>query len=625
MKKIFFALLLFLASPAMAQWQTPNHSVPIGLGSGTGFGSAAPGPAGSALISNGATADPSFQSLGMQPSVGVRQSILSASVDGSGTQNFAAAGTGLNVNLNAGTTSLYAAFAAGFGGNGAVDFIGVLNLNTPSFWASLPASQYSFLSIDRDPVLGTISATQTLMPPQRGPAYYQPTQALLHLTASLVDDGGNAWASNGATFVAPIAGFGSGAVSLNGSGSYVQTTNIRNPGLRGFTAEEWVKLPTTNVSQSLWSVGNAFGAYVATDSSGHLQLWLSSGGNNGGAGGSGAATCAATTCWDIANGVSGSTVVTTGVPHHVRLTYDLANYRLFLDGVLQITVASTSIVWPDGVAMAIGAQVGISSSTAAIFQEFSFVPYARSVSNFTPPTAAYTISGDWFDTNQMVMKTITGPGPTFTPVQRLYVGEAITGPASVSAVYNYSATARVQSTDFSLDQSFGKLRVGNSTIYAEGTPQFISSSTPGTPCVTVLACTINTPVTWLLSGPASILSPAQQVPPDAKWFKVQLNVVLAALHSTGSFASQDCTFTSRIPIGTIQNYATLGAAYGQYQGMGNPVETSAFTEYDGIVVTFPVINGVAAFETDIGGGTCLNGGTNNQARIVSGILIGYSQ
>lgn len=56
-----FAIALLLASPALAQWQTPNHSVPLGRGSGvSGFGAAAPSTAGRPLISNGASSDPSF-------------------------------------------------------------------------------------------------------------------------------------------------------------------------------------------------------------------------------------------------------------------------------------------------------------------------------------------------------------------------------------------------------------------------------------------------------------------------------------------------------------------------------------------------------------------------------------
>lgn len=59
---IAIAAALVAASPAVAQWQTPTHSVPIGQGAGvTGFGNAAPGGVGGVLTSNGAAVDPSFQ------------------------------------------------------------------------------------------------------------------------------------------------------------------------------------------------------------------------------------------------------------------------------------------------------------------------------------------------------------------------------------------------------------------------------------------------------------------------------------------------------------------------------------------------------------------------------------
>jgi hypothetical protein len=56
------ALLLGLVEPALAQWQVPDHAVPIGRGPGfTGFKNAAPGTVGLPLVSNGAASDPSFQ------------------------------------------------------------------------------------------------------------------------------------------------------------------------------------------------------------------------------------------------------------------------------------------------------------------------------------------------------------------------------------------------------------------------------------------------------------------------------------------------------------------------------------------------------------------------------------
>lgn len=71
MKKLLFAVAVLLASPAAAQWQTPTYSVPIGRGAGnTGFDNAAPGVAGVPVVSNGATAKPTFapvQNVGIAP------------------------------------------------------------------------------------------------------------------------------------------------------------------------------------------------------------------------------------------------------------------------------------------------------------------------------------------------------------------------------------------------------------------------------------------------------------------------------------------------------------------------------------------------------------------------------
>lgn len=58
-----FMAAFFMAAPVSAQWQVPDHSVPIGRGSGTGFKNAAPGVAGTALTSTGASSDPAFKNI----------------------------------------------------------------------------------------------------------------------------------------------------------------------------------------------------------------------------------------------------------------------------------------------------------------------------------------------------------------------------------------------------------------------------------------------------------------------------------------------------------------------------------------------------------------------------------
>lgn len=62
-RTLLFALL-FVASPACAQWQTPNHSFPIGQGGGvTGFGSVGPCAVGVPVLGLGAAADPACSPL----------------------------------------------------------------------------------------------------------------------------------------------------------------------------------------------------------------------------------------------------------------------------------------------------------------------------------------------------------------------------------------------------------------------------------------------------------------------------------------------------------------------------------------------------------------------------------
>lgn len=68
MMKYLLALFLAVWTPAYAQFQTPNHAVPVGRGAGiTGFGSAAPGAASNVLTSNGPGVDPSFQPVAVTP------------------------------------------------------------------------------------------------------------------------------------------------------------------------------------------------------------------------------------------------------------------------------------------------------------------------------------------------------------------------------------------------------------------------------------------------------------------------------------------------------------------------------------------------------------------------------
>lgn len=59
MKRFLIAALCLVATPAIAQWQVPDHSVPVGRGSGiSGFKSVGPCLAGVPIVGSGVSADP---------------------------------------------------------------------------------------------------------------------------------------------------------------------------------------------------------------------------------------------------------------------------------------------------------------------------------------------------------------------------------------------------------------------------------------------------------------------------------------------------------------------------------------------------------------------------------------
>lgn len=86
-KRLLTIAALLVCTPALAQWQVPTNSVPIGRGSGAqGFKFAAPGVSGLPLTSAGASVDPAFGQLGLNglPTIGSK-TILANITGGSAT------------------------------------------------------------------------------------------------------------------------------------------------------------------------------------------------------------------------------------------------------------------------------------------------------------------------------------------------------------------------------------------------------------------------------------------------------------------------------------------------------------------------------------------------------------
>lgn len=134
--------------------------------------------------------------------------------------------------------------------------------------------------------------------------------------------GGAAWTS----------GVVNGALDFDGSDDYVETPYIINPTRhKGFTAAGWVKLDTDS--------GTVQVVLQQKGSSGRLWLYRSSGDKLGTyIGGSATET---------------SSSLTTGQWHHVAVTYDETNARIYLNGELENTRAVTAEGSTEG--MVIGA------------------------------------------------------------------------------------------------------------------------------------------------------------------------------------------------------------------------------------------------------------------------------
>jgi hypothetical protein len=114
------ALAFFLAcAPVLAQ-QTPNHSIPIGRGTGiTGYGAAVPSTAGQPLVSQGATTDPAFGTIANSGFTAGPANSVKGSLDGTSVGDEAVpACTGVNqalrwtagVGFSCGTVSVTTGF-----------------------------------------------------------------------------------------------------------------------------------------------------------------------------------------------------------------------------------------------------------------------------------------------------------------------------------------------------------------------------------------------------------------------------------------------------------------------------------------------------------------------------------
>ena len=379
------------------------------------------------------------QALATTPSIDltVRQTVLS------GDTNFLTVGSGLTPAFTA-TKPLVLTFANGFGGGGAVDYVSQLTAGTSL--SAIAASNTSFLYAAYVSA-SSVTWGSTLVPPQYGASFDPQGFGLYHFENVLTDDYGNSAAAavgSPGTIANTGAKFGTYCLKYTGAAlaNFWKIYGFKNT--PPMTVEGWFQAGALATNQGVinFSMDNnntnaGYTGAINLTSGNKLALYLS-----------------ASTAGDIANNVNGVTTVTSGW-HHLAFTWDGSNYRVFLDGVLDICVTTTTqFTYPGATAgqpvLMLGGGNSISpgyASTNSLYDEWRVSPCVRyatastatGTSVFTPPAAAFVADGDFFSTATMTMSSITGAGPSFGPaLNRVYVGEAVAGASTIASVIAYA-------------------------------------------------------------------------------------------------------------------------------------------------------------------------------------------
>ena len=314
---------------------------------------------------------------------------------------------------------------------------GLAPLNTPYIYADyVDASSVTWGS--------------TLVPPQYGQTYRRDTQGLMHFegadaSVAMIDDYGNTWTPFGnAQIDTAQFKFGASSLLLDGTGDYIETTDVVSLGGGSWNLDMWVRwnvLPTAANRQTI------FTTRTASDDAGILLYLFNNAGtmrmelyaSSLGAG-----------VYDIANATVGTkTAWAINTWYHICLTYDAVSgkYLVYVDGTQDISVASAVRVAGFTGGLRLGR--GVNANPREFngwFDEFNFNGYCKYPNGvtFIPPVAPYTVEGDFFNIGNMKMYGVTaasavaGTNPTLTSKYRVYQGEVTTSAAAVTAIRNYA-------------------------------------------------------------------------------------------------------------------------------------------------------------------------------------------
>ena len=169
------------------------------------------------------------------------------------------------------------------------------------------------------------------------------------------------------------------SIYFDGSGDYI-TSSVVSFG-NSFTAETWIYQPVTAGTGgdaddvfSVWNNSNGQKSFILRIDGTSLMLYASYDGTT-----------------NNISALSGGTI-NTNTWHHIALTWDGSNYRLFVDGTVVQTQASSTAPYSSNDPLQIGSsKSGASGAQGGFYQGYIQAArftsgLARYTANFTPPT-----------------------------------------------------------------------------------------------------------------------------------------------------------------------------------------------------------------------------------------------
>jgi len=369
--------------------------------------------------------------------------VNTASVDANGLPDFITAGAGLDVDLAGAMIPIEALINGNYCKLAADENIAGLTANRNNYlWIQKPPGREDITSFGTSIYRPKFGYTFNLAYGVRNERALLHFEGANHSTVFTDEAGMLSWTANGNAEISTVTSkFGSACGLFDGAGDYVSTTGfIRWPEV--WMMDCWVRfnaLPANLAYDGIFGAINANTLSLRVYGSGgnqYLRLFLGSTGSS----------------FNIANGTQGTTDLATGQWYHIALVFDGSNYIVYLDGIVEITVASSLALYTPG-----GLWLGRATSyyLSGVMDEFRLSSETRWIDAFTPPTAAYGNHAEdneyWFDCGRERFKYFNGAD--WIDEDRIFIGEALCGAATVTSVVNYALGKKYLSGFFAIAAS----------------------------------------------------------------------------------------------------------------------------------------------------------------------------